>query len=160
VTFVSQIAGTLGHGITLTLDNAHGLSLRGLSFRRRPPRGMHVRNTRADSPPGDEAWLIGEHRISGEKKYYLANLPVKTELRILAATIKARWICEQAHQQMKEELGLDHFEGRSSAAAAVDTRRLGAHAVRRPRVVACHSQRRHVLCRMVDCIFWDRSVFP
>jgi len=34
-------------------------------------------------------------------------------LRTLAATIKARWICEQAHQQMKEEIGLDHFEGRS-----------------------------------------------
>jgi SRSO17 transposase len=32
---------------------------------------------------------------------------------MLAATIKARWICEQAHQQLKEELGLDHFEGRS-----------------------------------------------
>jgi SRSO17 transposase len=51
--------------------------------------------------------------MSGEKKYYLANLPAKTELRTLAATIKARWICEQAHQQLKEELGLDHFEGRS-----------------------------------------------
>jgi SRSO17 transposase len=51
--------------------------------------------------------------MSGEKKYYLANLTAKTDLRILAATIKARWICEQAHQQMKEELGLDHFEGRS-----------------------------------------------
>src|SRR5262249_33726150 len=63
--------------------------------------------------PGDEAWLIGEHRMSGERKYYLANLPAKTDLRTLAATIKARWICEQAHQQMKEELGLDHFEGRS-----------------------------------------------
>ena len=63
--------------------------------------------------PGDEAWLIGEHRKSGEKKYYLANLPAKTDLRTLAATIKARWICEQAHQQSKEELGLDHFEGRS-----------------------------------------------
>lgn len=63
--------------------------------------------------PGDEAWLIGEHRMSGEKKYYLANLPAKTDLRALAATIKARWICEQAHQQLKEELGLDHFEGRS-----------------------------------------------
>ena len=50
---------------------------------------------------------------SGEKKYYLANLPAKTDLRTLAATIKARWICEQAHQQLKEELGLDHFEGRS-----------------------------------------------
>jgi SRSO17 transposase len=60
-----------------------------------------------------EAWLIGEHRASGEKKYYLANLPAKTDLRALAGTIKARWICEQAHQQLKEELGLDHFEGRS-----------------------------------------------
>jgi SRSO17 transposase len=60
-------------------------------------------------PFGDEAWLIGEHRTSREKKYYLANLPVRT----LAATVKARWICEQAHQQLKEELGLDHFEGRS-----------------------------------------------
>src|SRR5947208_411252 len=63
--------------------------------------------------PGDEAWLIGEHRLSGEKKYYLANLPAGANLRTLAATIKARWICEQAHQQLKEELGLDHFEGRS-----------------------------------------------
>ena len=54
-----------------------------------------------------------EHRSSGEKKYYLANLPAATSLRTLAATIKARWICEQAHQQLKEELGLDHFEGRS-----------------------------------------------
>ena len=58
-------------------------------------------------------WLIGEHRTSGEKKYYLANLSAKTDLHTLAATIKARWICEQAHQQLKEELGLDHFEGRS-----------------------------------------------
>jgi len=63
--------------------------------------------------PGEETWLIGEHRMSGEKKYYLANLPAKTDLRTLAATIKARWICEQGHQQLKEELGLDHFEGRS-----------------------------------------------
>jgi SRSO17 transposase len=63
--------------------------------------------------PGEQAWLVGEHRASGEKKYYLANLPAKTDLRTLAATIKARWVCEQAHQQLKEELGLDHFEGRS-----------------------------------------------
>jgi SRSO17 transposase len=63
--------------------------------------------------PGEQAWLIGEHRASGEKKYYLANLSAKTDLHTLAATIKARWICEQAHQQLKEELGLDHFEGRS-----------------------------------------------
>jgi SRSO17 transposase len=40
-------------------------------------------------------------------------LAAEMDLPSLAATIKARWICEQAHQQLKEELGLDHFEGRS-----------------------------------------------
>src|SRR5262249_20293815 len=74
---------------------------------------QRIRDKGQQHLPGDEAWLIGEHRMSGERKYYLANLPAKTDLRTLAATIKARWICEQAHQQMKEELGLDHFEGRS-----------------------------------------------
>ena len=63
--------------------------------------------------PGDEVWLVGEHRSSGERKYYLSNLPPDTPLKRLAALIKARWVCEQAHQQLKEELGLDHFEGRS-----------------------------------------------
>jgi hypothetical protein len=36
--------------------------------------------------PGDEAWLMGEHRVSGEKKYYLANLPAGVDLRSLDAT--------------------------------------------------------------------------
>ena len=76
-----------------------------------PPQ--RIRDKGQQHLPGDKAWLIGEHRASGEKKYYLANLPAETNLRTLAAIIKARWICEQAHQQMKEELGLDHFEGRS-----------------------------------------------
>jgi SRSO17 transposase len=62
---------------------------------------------------GEEVWLVGERRVSGEQKYYLANLPGDADLQTLAATIKARWVCEQAHQQLKEELGLDHFEGRS-----------------------------------------------
>ena len=76
-----------------------------------PPQ--RIRDKGQQHLPGDEAWLIGEHRMSGEKKYYLANLPAETNLRTLAATLKARWICEQTHQQLKEELGLDHFEGRS-----------------------------------------------
>ena len=63
--------------------------------------------------PGDEAWLVGEWRPNGERKYYLSNLPPDTPLRELAAAIKARWVCEQAHQQLKQELGLGHFEGRS-----------------------------------------------
>jgi SRSO17 transposase len=76
-----------------------------------PPQ--RIRDMGQQHLPGEEAWLIGEHRSSGEKKYYLANLPAEVDLRRLAATVKARWICEQAHQQLKEELGLDHFEGRS-----------------------------------------------
>ena len=71
----------------------------------RSPRHGHL--------PGEDVWLIGEWRRSGERKYYLSNLPPRTALRRLAATIKARWVCEQAHQQLKQELGLDHFEGRS-----------------------------------------------
>lgn len=63
--------------------------------------------------PGEEVWLIGEHRASGERRYYLSSLPTDVELKRLAGVIKARWVCEQAHQQMKEELGLNHFEGRS-----------------------------------------------
>ena len=70
-------------------------------------------NSRAQHLPGEVAWLVGEERASGEVKYYLTNHPPRTSLRRIAGTIKARWACEQAHQQMKEELGLDHFEGRS-----------------------------------------------
>jgi SRSO17 transposase len=63
--------------------------------------------------PGGEVWLVGERRSTGEQKYYVSNLPGDATIRVLAAAIKARWVCEQAHQQLKEELGLDHFEGRS-----------------------------------------------
>ena len=70
-------------------------------------------DNRMQCMPGDEVWLVGERRSTGEQKYYVSNLPADASLRTLAATIKARWVCEQAHQQLKEELGLDHFEGRS-----------------------------------------------
>jgi len=63
--------------------------------------------------PGAEVWLVGEWRSSGERKYSLSNLPPRTSLRALVGTIKARWVCEQAHQQLKGELGLSHYERRS-----------------------------------------------
>ena len=74
---------------------------------------VQLRGQATQHLPGDEVWLVGERRSSGERKYYLSNLPPDTPLNQLASLIKARWVCEQAHQQMKEELGLDHFEGRS-----------------------------------------------
>ena len=68
-------------------------------------RGVHL--------PGQALWLVCERREGGELRYYFSNLPKSTSIRRLVAILKARWACEQAHQQMKEELGLDHFEGRS-----------------------------------------------
>jgi hypothetical protein len=68
---------------------------------------------RRHPPAGEEVWLIGEWRDSGEKKYYLSNRPKRTALRRLAAAVKVRWSCEQVHQQLKQELGLGDFEGRS-----------------------------------------------
>jgi SRSO17 transposase len=70
-------------------------------------------DNRMQCMPGDEVWLVGERRSTGEQKYYVSNQSADATLMMLAAAIKARWICEQAHQQLKEELGLDHFEGRS-----------------------------------------------
>jgi hypothetical protein len=64
--------------------------------------------------PGQAVWLVCEARSSGERKYYFTNHPPDTLCRTLLRAIKARWACEQAHQQLKDELGLvDHYEGRS-----------------------------------------------
>ena len=69
-------------------------------------------NRSARHLPGEAAWLVCEERAGGERKYYLANHPPDTPLATLAAAIKARRVCEQAHQQLKRELGLGHYEGR------------------------------------------------
>lgn len=74
---------------------------------------QRIHDMGAQHLPGEEVWVVGEHRSTGERKYYLLNLPAETSVKQLASAIKARWVCEQAHQQLKEELGLDHFEGRS-----------------------------------------------
>ena len=74
---------------------------------------QQIRDKPAQHLPGEEAWVVGERRASGETKYYLSDLPADAGLEALAAAIKARWVCEQAHQQLKGELGLGHFEGRS-----------------------------------------------
>jgi SRSO17 transposase len=110
-----MLAGAKWQAITWRTGTKGKLKARFAAVRVRTADGppQRIRDKGQQHLPGDEAWLIGEHRASGEKKYYLANLPAGVNLRKLAATIKARWVCEQAHQQMKEELGLDHFEGRS-----------------------------------------------
>jgi SRSO17 transposase len=54
-----------------------------------------------------------EEQADGKIQYALSNLPARTS-RIKAVRLwKSRWPVEQGYQQMKEELGLDHHEGRS-----------------------------------------------
>ncbi len=62
--------------------------------------------------PGKERWLLIE-RFGDGFKYYLSNLSPETLLRDLAVAAHSRWKIEQGYQQLKEELGLDHFEGRT-----------------------------------------------
>ena len=68
---------------------------------------QRIRDKGQQHLPGEEAWLIGEHRMSGEKKYYLANLPAKTDLRTVAATIKARWIWRGSLQRLAHSHALN-----------------------------------------------------
>jgi SRSO17 transposase len=57
--------------------------------------------------------LLIEERADGKIQYAFSNLPACTS-RIKAVRLwKSRWPVEQGYQQMKEELGLNHFEGRS-----------------------------------------------
>jgi SRSO17 transposase len=72
-------------------------------------------NPPVGTPPSMQSprYLVCEARSSGERKHYFTNYPADTPRRTQVRAIKARWACEQAHQQLKNELGLDHYEGRS-----------------------------------------------
>jgi SRSO17 transposase len=66
-------------------------------------------------PPGEEQWLLCQC-LEGEKsptKFWLSNLPADTSVRTLVRMAKLRWRVERDYQEMKQELGLDHFEGRT-----------------------------------------------
>lgn len=60
-----------------------------------------------------EVWLLCEREPDGDLKYYLVHLPPGTALRRLVSLAHQRWAIEQQYQELKSELGLDHFEGRT-----------------------------------------------
>lgn len=69
----------------------------------------------AGGVPLPACWLLVEWPAdeSQPTKYYFSNLPNATSLRQLVIAAKGRWPVEQSYQEMKDDLGLDHFEGRS-----------------------------------------------
>ncbi len=64
--------------------------------------------------PHPEEWLLIEwpKKESEPAKYWLATLPEKTSLKSLVKTAKHRWIIERDYEELKQELGLGHYEGR------------------------------------------------
>jgi SRSO17 transposase len=62
-----------------------------------------------------EVWLLCERDLGAtpRTKYYLVDLPATTALSALVRLAHQRWAIEQQYQELKDELGLDHFEGRS-----------------------------------------------
>lgn len=65
--------------------------------------------------PGEKQWLLFEWRDDAIEatKFYLSNLPPRTSLQTLVRMAKLRWRVERDYQEMKQEIGLDHFEGRT-----------------------------------------------
>jgi SRSO17 transposase len=61
-----------------------------------------------------ELWLLIEWPKAEKEptKYWLAKLPAQTSLKSLVAWAKLRWRIERDYQELKQELGLGHYEGR------------------------------------------------
>jgi len=58
--------------------------------------------------------LLCERNLAGdERKYYLLNLDATASLLELVTVARSRWPIEQQYRELKDELGLDRFEGRS-----------------------------------------------
>jgi SRSO17 transposase len=68
----------------------------------------------AEVPPREE-WLIAEWPEDQEEPtdYWISNLPSDTPPERLARLARMRWKMELDYKQLKGELGLDHYEGRS-----------------------------------------------
>ncbi len=86
------------------------LESRFLAIRVQPSHGF-VRG----QAPHKEVWLLAEwpEREKEPTKYFFCDLPASYTLRRLVRLAKCRWKIEQDYHQLKEELGLDHYEGRN-----------------------------------------------
>ncbi len=77
-------------------------------------RAAHRAEKRTPWPPREE-WLIAEWPEGRDQPtdYWISNLPADTPPERLARLARLRWKIELDYKQLKGELGLDHYEGRS-----------------------------------------------
>ena len=98
------------HTVTWREGTNERLSSRFAALRVRCAHRDHLR-----VEPHPEQWLLIEWpRGEAEPtKYFLSTLPAATPLKELVRVAKLRWRIERDYQELKQELGLGHFEGRS-----------------------------------------------
>jgi len=61
-----------------------------------------------------DRWLLCERSLADDaRKYYLLNLDATASLHDLVTVARSRWPIEQQYRELTDELGIDHFEGRS-----------------------------------------------
>jgi SRSO17 transposase len=77
-------------------------------------RAAHRHRDTTPLPPREE-WLIAEWPLGKPEPtdYWISNLPADTPPERLARLARLRWKIELDYKQLKGELGLDHYEGRS-----------------------------------------------
>ena len=78
------------------------------------PAGRGIRKA-GDDPELPERWLLAEWP-AGESEpvqFWLSNLPSGMPLATLVRLVKLRWRIEHDYREMKQALGLAHFEGRT-----------------------------------------------
>jgi SRSO17 transposase len=87
----------------------HKLRSRFAAVRIRPAHRDYWR-----AAPHPEEWLLIEWPKTEKEptKYWLSTLPADTKLKDLAALAKQRWTIERDYEELKQELGLGHYEGR------------------------------------------------
>lgn len=105
---------------SLTDEDFQTVSFRGKSKKRLRSRFAFQRVTAAhpvtrDSQAPREEWLIIEWPAgrNAPSDYWISNLPADTKPERLARLARLRWMIELDYRQLKGELGLDHYEGRS-----------------------------------------------
>lgn len=75
---------------------------------------VRVRAAHADRPR-EEEWLLIEWP-KGEAdptRYFLSTLPADISFKELVAIVKMRWRIERDYLELKQEVGLGHYEGRN-----------------------------------------------
>ncbi len=87
------------------------LSSRFIALRVRPANDAQ----RDDGGVLPERWLLAEWPAGKDEpvKYWLSNLPADTPLVRLVHLAKLRWRIEHDYRELKQCLGLDHYEGRT-----------------------------------------------